>query len=167
MTETGIGQEAVYSLEKRFDQTVAAAQNVNVFNGETQDWKSLFKHPPSNLKFRRNSGGNRDSKRVIKIPCTVNTAGSIEPRQDYTKVPAPRAASSSPTKVYTRRKDSYPEAPLQTVKLHDHSGSAGNSSMSSSPTSQTSSCSTATEEVEEEVQVYTEEETAECYGEYN
>ena len=168
MTETGFNQEAVYSSEKRFDQTVDA-QNVNFFQGESQnltDWKSLFKHPPSNLKFRRNSGSNRDSKRAIKIPCTSNTTSYTEPKPaDFTKIPPPRAASTSPTKVFARKKEGYPELPVQTLKLHDHLGSAGNSSMSSSPTSQTSNCSNGAE-VDD---VYEEEEgrngTAGCFGE--
>ena len=166
MSQTGLDQE-VYSHQSRTDSTTQGGGSTP----DSTDWKSLFKHPPSNLRFKRNAGSTRDSKRVVKIPQSCTSPGYTETTRDFGgKIPPPKATTTASNGNRTRREEPrFPQAPpVQNIQLHSHSGSAGSSStssMSSSPTSQTSGSREHVDEGEEEDVYGQMEMVIECFGE--
>lgn len=117
-------------------------------NPTTTDWRSFFKHPPSNLRFKRNPSS---SKIVVNIPCRPsNTERTTQQQQQQlVKLPPPPKSATLTKKLASRDTPSTEKLHLGAVavpsnglllhKIHDHSGSAGDSSScadSTSPTSQ-------------------------------
>ena len=169
MSQTGLHQE-VYSHQSRTDSTTQGGGSANITTPDSTDWKSLFKHPPSNLRFKRNTGSTRDSKRAVKIPQSCTSPGYTETTRDIGKIPPPKATTTASNGNRTRREEPrFPQAPpVQNIQLHSHSGSAGSSSissMSSSPTSQTSGLRECVDEGEEEDVYGQMEMVIECFGE--
>lgn len=122
------------------------------------DWKSFFKHPPSNLKFKRNPSS---SKIVVSIPCRPSNSE----RQQPVKLPPPPPKSATITKKLATKETpeelhlgavAVPTATNGLQKIHNHSGSTGDSSCSSgsdstSPTSQISNNEAIEEDHDHEV----------------
>ena len=124
-----------------YNERKVGARSLDFFQRESHnltDWKSLFKHPPSNIRFRRNSN-SREPKRTITIPCMTEER-SEKPKQHIIPPPKRKSSKSSISSDSGRVEEGVKEPPVQLLKLQDPCGSAGSSncSMSSSPTSQTS-----------------------------